>query len=407
MAKWVKQSEVPSITPNSRRRTEYLRSLRAEVAEIIKSYVEKNPEAEDVTLEVLSKIGRKRLEALAPNKSINSLKQDFGLFIAQTLVDIYGARRIESLRRSDGLAASTRRNQRKELDWVQTYTPHRVLELQKQIPRIILDTSTVRCIIHGDAEALNLKKLSKLKGEHLISVADGATAELANALLRGSIPLSDWKKNIVLLNEVLDPTFPVAPGGKELAALWGAHPMKGLNLDEMQWYYKSVWEFFCGLQDASELLKSKIVSSPWGGLYTFRLDQQHTKEVLEEAGKQWSDWVKKMSPLLESLKKNGEKINEKEVCDFIASGLVVDMGHADVVKLDLLIRVMAKRVLDSSYNPKTSNDAIDLDLLFGIPLPAIICTNDKKLIRFVNLTTSGDKSKVMDPRTLLEYLENF
>ncbi|MBU51857.1 MAG: hypothetical protein CL920_24470 [Deltaproteobacteria bacterium] len=409
-AQWVLQSDVTSITPQARNRTEYLQPLRSEVANIVRGYINAHPDGEEVTLEVLERIGKERLKEVAPEKDLMQLKRDLGLLAAQVFVDLVGAMFVESLRRPDGRTASTRRCRREGLDWVHSYTPHRLVQREEFSPRILLDTGIIRKVVHDDADAIDLESLGNLKGEHPVSVADGAFGELANALLKDSIPFEDWKERVRQFDSVLDPDFPVAPGGKELSAMWGAYPMKGLNLAEMRWYYKTVWNYLLDLKEPSELRQEKIVHSPWGRAYRFRLDQQRTEDVLERAGTQWSDWITKIVEVIHELQDDGVKVTEKMLRRMTNVNLVVDMAVADILKLDLVIHIMAKRALQaavkrSPYKPK-QNDAIDLDLLFGIPLPAWVCTSDGRLVKLARSTDSVDADKVMSANELLERLES-
>jgi hypothetical protein len=55
-------------------------------------------------------------------------------------------------RKDDGVSAQTQRNHRASRTWVTAYTPHRlVLATADQTDRILLDTSAMRKVIHGDA----------------------------------------------------------------------------------------------------------------------------------------------------------------------------------------------------------------------------------------------------------------
>jgi hypothetical protein len=75
-----------------------------------------------------------------------------------------------------------------------------------------------------------------------------------------------------------------------------------------------------------------------------------------------------------------------------------------------VIHVLAKRAIQAStgktpYSPKGDhNDALDLDLLFGIPLPAWVVTADLRLHRLVQATSSRDKVAVMTSAELLDRL---
>jgi hypothetical protein len=118
-----------------------------------------------------------------------------------------------------------------------------------------------------------------------------------------------------------------------------------------------------------------------------------------------------MAGLIRGIRRDGEQVNEEDLRKLTLSNLCLDMGVADGMKLDLVIHVMAKRAAQAStgatpYAPKGGpNDAMDLDLLFGIPLPGWVCTADGRLHRLVRSTGSRDRDKVMLQEELLELLE--
>jgi hypothetical protein len=150
------------------------------VVEAIENYLHDHPDGEDVTLAVLQAIGRQRLQAFAKDRTFDRVKQDVGLLVAQTLVDLFGAIRVHTLRREDRKGSSARRNTWTQLPWVNSYALHRVRPAASHSERILLDTSVVRKIVHGDADALDVGALLALKDNHPVSIADGALAELAD-----------------------------------------------------------------------------------------------------------------------------------------------------------------------------------------------------------------------------------
>ncbi|MBK8259834.1 MAG: hypothetical protein IPK80_00630 [Nannocystis sp.] len=144
MSEWVPQNECSSVTAASRSRTSYLRPIIIKsVVDAIQSYLRGNPAGEEVTLAVLEAIGRQRMEALAKDRTLDRVKQDVGLLVAQTLVDLFGATQVQTLRRKDRKRTSARRNTRPLLPWVNSYAPHRVLPAASRSERILLDTSVV------------------------------------------------------------------------------------------------------------------------------------------------------------------------------------------------------------------------------------------------------------------------
>lgn len=411
MAQWVPQNEFSSVTAAARSRTAYLAPLIRPVLQAIEDYIASEPDGEEVTLAVLREIGEEPLRQASQGRSFDRAKQDVGLLVAQSLVDLYGASCVHTLRRDDRKAVSARRNTWSDLGWVRNYAPHRILPARSLVERIFLDTSVVRQIIHGDRDALDLDALKASKGDHPVSIADGALAELASQLLRGSVDPGEWAVRISALDAVLDSDFPVAPGGKELAALWGAHSRIGFDVGEARAYYRAAWAYLRGVRKATDLSKKAVFHAPSGHAYAIRLDQEHVEAVLAEAGSKWANWVTNVSGLIRGIRKDGDKVSEKDLRQLTLSNLCLDMGVADAVKLDLVIHVMAKRAMQAStasvpYNPKGKpNDALDLDLLFGIPLPGWVCTADDRLCRLVRSTDSHDHDKVMTPQGLLERLK--
>lgn len=411
MAQWISQSNVPSITPSTRRRTAYLTSLGPDVRSAIGAYFDAHPDGKEVTLAVLDALGRDRLEQVRGHRSFGRVKQDVGLLAAQTLVDLHGATRVETLRRQNQRSVSSRRCRWDSLDWVDSFTPHRILPSSPTAPRILLDTGIVRNVIHGDQGALDSSTLTGLKGAHPVSIADGALAELAAALFRGSVSLADWRARIGAFDDLLDPDFPVAPGGKEVASFWGGHSPVGLDLAEARAYYRAAWAYLRNATSAADMSRREIFYAPSGRGYSIQLDQQHVEAVLAEAGQKWSAWVSNMAALIKGLRDGGEDVTEAGLRQLTKSGLTINMSEADAGKLDLVIHVLAKRAIQAvtgrtPYNPKGKpNDALDLDLLFAIPLPAWVCTTDGPLYHLVQATQSADKSAVMTLDELIERLK--
>jgi hypothetical protein len=120
--------------------------------------------------------------------------------------------------------------------------------------------------------------------------------------------------------------------------------------------------------------------------------------------------VTNVAALIRGLRDGGDAVTEEDLRLVTKSNLMLDMGAADAQKLDLVIHVLAKRGIQAvtgrtPYNPNGEpNDPLDLDLLFGIPLPAWVGTADERLHRLVRSTTSADRSAVMTVAELLERL---
>lgn len=411
MAQWISQSNVSSLSKSARSRTAYLAPLLSEVLDAVDTYLTEHPDGEEVTLAVMRAVGLEGLNSLCGDRSIDTAKQDLGLLVATTLVDVYGSKAVDTYRRDDGRAVSSRRNTWEDLPWVRSYTPHRVTITPRCVPRILLDTGVVRNVVHGDEKALDIEALSGAKGPHPVSIADGALAELAAALLRGAVAPEAWAASVAQLNGLLDIDFPVAPGGKELAALWGAHPNVGMDMDETRAYYRAAWSFLCTVKTKADLARPAIYYPPGGRAVAIRLDRDHVEDVLARAGTDWEDWATRTASLVQDLRGAGDDVTVEDLRQLTMHTLSFDMGVRDAQKLDLVVRVLALRGHQAArrrepYSPKGKpNDPLDLDLLFGLPLPAWVCTQDLRLQRLVRGTGSPDAQDVMTPEELLLRLE--
>jgi hypothetical protein len=411
MAQWVFQSEFSSITAAARSRTAYLTPMLEIVLDAIRAYLREDPQGEEITLFVLKTLGRERLRSFSKERSFHRVKQDVGLLVPQALVDSFGAMRVQTLRRDDRKAPSARRNTWADLHWVNSATPHRVLPASAKVERILLDTSVVRKYVHGDSDALDVESLAGYLGEHPVSIADGALVELANQLFRGSVSAPLWTARIAALDKILDTEFPVAPGGRELAALWGGGPPVGMDIGEARSFYRAAWGHLRNMRGLEDLSRPSIFSSPSGRAYSLHLDRAHVERVLAAAGKKWADWVTRVGRLISDLRGDGKDIDESAVRYLARATLLFDSGVSDATKLDLVVQILAKRAIQAAnrrtpYNPKgVPNDPLDLDLFYGIPLPAWICTSDLRLHRLVQSTDSPDETKVMTPAELLKRLK--
>lgn len=376
----------------------------------IDAYFLAHPDGEEVTLAAAREVGESQLKTISAGRGFDRAKQDLGLLTAITLVDMYGSNRVLTLRRENRRSVSARRNLWPEIEWVANFTPHRVLPKTPVIERILLDTNIVRNFIHGDISSIDFNELIKIKGKHPISIGNAAIAELAAALYRGSIPFAEWSTRVKILDSVIDPDFPVAPGGKELSAIWGGHSSLGIDLAETRAHHRATWRLIRDAKSPSDLEKGVDFSGPTGRRYLIRVDPSNYESVFREEGHRWSEWFTRTVEILKNEESNGTSVSEDFLIQIQKSDLIKDMGFSDAEKLDLIVRVMAKRLIqgmkkrDPYKAKKTHNDPLDIDLLYGIPLPAWICTSDTKLLTLVESTGSADANKVMSPNVLFDRL---
>ncbi|MDX1971288.1 MAG: hypothetical protein SFY68_02015 [Candidatus Sumerlaeia bacterium] len=146
MAIWQTQEQFPSETSRTREAVSYLnREIgRESLYQLFDEYFSENPQGEQVTLAVLRWIGRKRMEDMAKAKATakgknfdamrNLVKQHIGLWVAIGLANHYGSQNVETYRQYENGPSSTRKasdSWKPELDWVNSYTPHRLVNQGK------------------------------------------------------------------------------------------------------------------------------------------------------------------------------------------------------------------------------------------------------------------------------------
>jgi hypothetical protein len=409
MAAWVPQTRCSSVTLTLRRRTAHLSGLTEQVHNIIQEHLSQRPDAEDVTLAVVARL-EGPLRRLRSKVSPSRLNQDVGLFVAQCLVDLYGADRVETLRGPDGRSPSPRRPPRSDSCDVTSFTPHRVLREKRFADRILFDTVVARKVLHGDADAIDLHALARARGAHPVSLADGAFAELARQIVEGRIPLRDLRRRAERLDAILDPDLPVAPGGVELGALAGLRPLPGLDLDEMRAYYRETWRYLRTRRSAGDLEKPGYYELPSGKRFQIGpLSAAHGAPMFEAASARWAGWVRRAGAELSRLRLEGHDLDDEDLRGLVRLFLGTEMDEAALDKIDLAVRVVARRTREAAkekhaYAPEGSNDALDFDLLFGVALPAWVCTQDERLVRLARETGSADGERIMSPRELLDRL---
>lgn len=411
MAKWVKQSDYPSGTNRARTRTRYLSALQPDIERAAQQYFAANPDGEQVTVAALAAIGAKRLQAMAPGKPLDDLKKDAGLFIAITLADTYRGDRVATYRSDDGRAASTRPVRQGGPAWVANYTPHRLLPERPPQDRILLDTSVVRKIVHDDPDGLDLDALGRLKGDRPVSIPDIALMELAYALLRpGGLPIDRWARRVNHLDRVLDPEWPLVPGGWELAVLSGLVAMPGVNIAQARAYYRAVWRYLADAKSASDLSRKARFEAGDGTAQ--QIGPLDLAKVEAARNKRIERWRAEMKAAAARGETDAERIAEATRATTARSreeiGLLLDPELVD--KLDLVTRVHARRcaqaaATNSPYTAADDNDALDFELLYGVQMPAVVCTADRNLVKLARASGSRDAERVMTPSELLESLQ--
>ncbi|HEY4242065.1 MAG TPA: hypothetical protein VGM88_19740 [Kofleriaceae bacterium] len=401
MARFVAQSVSPSTNPRTRARTNYLAPLRAEIEAVIRAYYVVRPEGEDVTLAVLREIGEDRLRAIGGQRDFDTIKKDAGLYVPIVLVDMYTATNVLTYRNDDGQSVSTR-SARGEPPWVNKYSPHRVLHGAPD--RIVLDTNAIRNVLANDPNAIDLQELARHKGHHPVSIADPAWAELVKALLEGRIGFDAWAKRIHAVTAILDPGLPIAPSGRDAAAMSGIADAPKHDFGHMAAYFRAVWKYVSDVRSPSDLEQPTIFESPRGERFKIGpLKLDTVSAVFDERATMWANFISRL------------RVNDAspaqtldEIANDIRASLAPGMDFDSMDRLDLVVRVIARLAVNVNKKPKSSvpnaNDAIDIDVLFSTMLPSIVCTSDKKMLAAARESGSGSAWRVKSPSELLVWL---
>ena len=142
MPKWVSQTVVSSVSDGWNYRFRHLMGHKDQVDAAIRLFFEQRekacpnflscqdcPECEAVTPFVFLQIGPTELAEIAKDsmKSLGSVNQDLGRFIAIRMVESYGAERVETLRSGTGARQAHPRSAPMACKAMfKTFTPHRL-----------------------------------------------------------------------------------------------------------------------------------------------------------------------------------------------------------------------------------------------------------------------------------------
>jgi hypothetical protein len=403
MAHWKLQEEVGSGSPRARARTAYLDVLVPRMKGSVQNALAESPDRTDITVVVLCEIGEDGLRAVAPGKKFGQVKQDAGLKVVQVLVDLYGDRAVWTYRGSKG-KVSTRPVPVNGPQWLARYTPHKV-EQAAVIDRVLLDACAVGHAIGGGPDLDFFRDLRDWRGDHLVSIADGAYAELVQGLLDPKgIESGLWIAIVQALKDVLDPEMPIAPGGLELAALAGLVEAP-LDLGQMRAYYKALWSQVAAVQASGDLDREYEYTEPGGRRKLLPALRQANVQVFKDEADRWGASMDALGAAVKGINLPNDVLRERLV-EYNRRNLTATMGIAQLDKIDLALRVLANRALQAAgdYQPEGANDPFDFALLFGIPLPAVICTRDGGLLARVAEAQSHDGWKVMTPVEVLAWL---
>ncbi len=279
---------------------------------------------------------------------------------------------------------------------------------------IILDTSIIRGLVQGESESINLvKELRTLRGQHYISLADGAPVEILYWLERApDETIKRVKPALGELSRILDPEFPIAPGPLDLAEFTGLiRYSPGKSRSDLKRFSKALWKHLRTIASREDLKRDLR--------YRNSSDQEvikrykGTEGVLRPLQDTWIDSLiaadaKRVG--YEGLaEEHAERItqrNQKRLAELIH----LPPSNGVRARLELLNQYMVERVRMVSakgYSPPkktSSNPAVDAILLFYMVLPAIVCTADSRFVNSVRSLKPPDRLRVMLPAELLAWL---
>jgi hypothetical protein len=275
--------------------------------------------------------------------------------------------------------------------------------LEKQmIVRVLLDTCTVRKTLHQDADRPNVALVQQHLDYCKISIAGLAFSELTEQLLDERIPFVDWQTGSKDLKEIIDPKWPLFPSGKQLAWLAGTQTSEPCDINFVQAHLKAVWYFLCAADSLTFLLKKDVVFlAPDRSRHKFGLTKERLDKVMRNERDFWIGCVKNIQRLQAD---QSVELDESKILRLMAKDLASRSGDpAEMLeKLDTISRMVARLFAlslgeKSPYNPgseKGRGDAFDLDLLFAIPLPAVIVTADERFANRLHSTKAPHAEQV-------------
>lgn len=268
--------------------------------------------------------------------------------------------------------------------------------------RVLLDACAVRKSLHDDATTLDAELIRNSRGICSVSLAGSTFAELTEQLIAGRIVFDVWNMKVTELDSLLDPDWPVFPAGKQLAYLTGTQTHEPVDVALEQRYSQAVWHFLRQANSKDYLAKKAVqFLAPDGTVYQGDLTAERLEEEMKGQRDYWANCVRSYQRLTLG---TCTAITEDGLIRQMKDDLDADpLSPSDLSeKLDAPIRMIARLFIQSlaknrAYNPeneKRRGDVFDLDLLFAIPLPAIIVTADERLINRLRGTNAGHQEQV-------------
>jgi hypothetical protein len=284
------------------------------------------------------------------------------------------------------------------------------MTLLRATDRIVLDTNIVRGLIEGRRDCLNVARLLRLKGAHPVSIADGALGELLGWLRTADpVLLKNVKPALDRMDTLLDEEFPIIVGGSQRLAMAGVIPWPVRSRKDESLRQKASWRYLKRVKDRHSLTKKQIEFRDSLGRRVLLTPTPPDANLKESEEEWWSNVIE--LPAGQELTSKVEELIVRRRRENAARKLDIDPLTRGFEGVDLYSHFIARRQRDASrkgFNrPKesSSNDWFDADLLLYAVLPAIICTEDLRLVRGVRQLQHEDRFRVMSLPQLYEWLE--
>jgi hypothetical protein len=381
-----------AVTPDEVRRSldpsghlAYLAPMFSQVAASALKYVVENPTGDEVALAVLDELDRAAVETAAGNRrNARRLIADCEDLTLAALASLVGSRFVfcGPTRPKSRFAGFTRPRA-----WADACRAIRVALPAKTPARLLLDTSVARKVIQDDADAIDLSRLQKSKGDHRVSLTTLTALELNRQLVEGRILFEKWKARRVLLADILDPESPILPG----------EPTEFAPVSPPS-FYREGWRLMCTAQSLDSLMAGLEYVDEKGETYLVALDPRATASV--------SNFGDRYLAGFDRILRSGER---PEIEDLLASTRFFLEILTNRPACDLPLRASARRALEviqaGAHSPDRKNDAIDGAQLQFVEA-GILCTQDGGLKRRADASGAFDAWRVMLPNELLTWLES-
>ncbi len=269
--------------------------------------------------------------------------------------------------------------------------------------RVVLDTCTVRNHIHSHSPAIDLVLIHQKRNQVRLSLSASAFVEVTAQVTEGRILYADWETRVPAFHAVLDPRWPCLPSGKQLAWLAGTQVAEPINVEDESRHMRAYWHHLLTVAP-QEIGRAKVRYRLSDGSWReIRLHFDNLEQAIKEQRKDWIDYLRKMQGELPEHGLGAR--SEDAILTLMRSNFGTDPLDAPGVaeKLDAVSRMIARFVAMSlakrePYNPESEGrrgDTFDLNLLFYLPLPAVIVSGDKRFVRGLRGTGAPHARQVL------------